>query len=69
MTDSEPEPSAPASTVDTPINHNEESYPASNDSQEEVDEEAQREGAEDGDVTMEVCTRGTFSTIILVLWC
>lgn len=68
VTDSEPEPSAPASTVDTPINHNDESYPASNDSQEEMDEEAQREGAEDNDVTMEVCTQGTFP-IILVLWC
>ena len=55
ITDSEPEPSAPASTVDTPADNNDESYPASRDgSDDEADEEVNRPEDEDEDVPMEV---------------
>jgi len=52
VTDSEPEPSAPASSVDTPVGNHDESYPASGGSEDEADGGIQRE--EDGDVAMEV---------------
>lgn len=53
VTDSEPEPSAPASSVDTPVGNHDESFPASGGSEDEADEGVQREEG-DEDVAMEV---------------
>jgi len=52
MTDSDLEPSAPASSVDTPGGNHDESYPASGGSEDEADEVVQPEV--DEDVAMEV---------------
>ena len=54
VTDSEPEPSAPASSVDTPAGNHDESCPASGGSEDEADEEVHRGAEVDEDVAMEV---------------
>lgn len=51
--DFDPEPSAPASSVDTPVGNHDESCPASSGSENEADEGVQREAEVDEDVAME----------------